>query len=207
MEIDSMMLTDYILDMMDEYEGGQIASPSFQIFLTPELVQSFEMAGKIAKNLQDEFVSSEHLFLALLEIPSQAREILAKFRVTKEGVMQVLETVRNEKKNDLTGPKKNKAIEKFTKNLTALARADKLDPVIGRDEETRRVMEILSRRTKNNPILIGEAGVGKTAIAEGLAIRIAKGEAPESLRDREIVSLDLGILLAGTNIGANLKKD
>src|SRR5690606_27191656 len=106
--------------------------------------------------------------------------------------------LRAGKIEDVDQNKKFKAIEKFTRNLTDMARKDKLDPVIGRDEEIRRIMEILSRRTKNNPVLIGEAGTGKTAIAEGLALRIASGDAPESLRDKELVSLDLGLLIAGT---------
>ncbi|MEK7091917.1 MAG: AAA family ATPase, partial [Patescibacteria group bacterium] len=138
------------------------------------------------------------LFLALLDTPSAARETLLRFKVSREEVVRVLEELKTTDLSNLDGPKKNRSIEKYTKNLTELARKDKLDPVIGRDEEIRRLMEILSRRTKNNPVLIGEAGTGKTAIAEGLAIRIAKNDVPESLRDKELVSLDLGLLLAGT---------
>ena len=198
LEVDSIMLTDYILDSIETGEVAGVATPSYQMYLTPELVRVFDTAGKIAGNLHDEFVSTEHLLLALLDIPSQAQEILQRFRVTKEGVMAILDELRSGKIPDFNEGKKFKSIEKFTRNLTAMAREDKLDPVIGRDEEIRRVMEILSRRTKNNPVLIGEAGTGKTAIAEGLAIRIATGDAPESLRDKELVSLDLGLLVAGT---------
>jgi ATP-dependent Clp protease ATP-binding subunit ClpB len=198
LEIDTIMLTDYLLDTMEGPETANVVSPSYQIYLTPELVRVFDASTKEAAQLSDEFISTEHLLLALLDVPSQAKEILNRFRLTKEGVVQVLEELRSGKLSDVGEGKKFKAIEKYTKNLTELARADKLDPVIGRDHEIRRIMEILSRRTKNNPILIGEAGTGKTAIVEGLALRIAKGDAPESLRNREIVSLDLGFLVAGT---------
>jgi ATP-dependent Clp protease ATP-binding subunit ClpB len=138
------------------------------------------------------------LLLALLETTNQAHEILQRFRVSKDRVLKVIQDLRQNKDRDVEQPKKMKSIEKFTKNLTEMARQDKLDPVIGREEEVQRIMEILSRRTKNNPILIGEAGVGKTAIAEGLAIKISRGDVPESLRDKELVSLDLGLLVAGT---------
>ncbi len=198
LEIDSVMLTDFLLEAIEGQSGGQVAAPSYQIFISPELVQVFDSSAKVASKLNDEFISTEHLLLSLLEIPSPARDILARFRLSKENILRVLEELRTNDLNVGDLPKKNKAIEKFTKNLTEMARQDKLDPVIGRDNEIRRIMEILSRRTKNNPVLIGEAGTGKTAIVEGLANRIAKGEAPESLRDKEIVSLDLGLLLAGT---------
>lgn len=198
LEVDSIMLTDFLLDTLEGPETATVSSPSYQIYLTPELVGALDSSAKIAGNMHDDFVSTEHLLLALLEVPSQAVEILTRFRVTRDSVSKVIEEIRANKMDITDHTKKNKAIDKFTKNLTDLARKDKLDPVIGREPEIRRVMEILSRRTKNNPILIGEAGVGKTAIAEGLAVRIAKGDAPESLREKEIVSLDLGLLLAGT---------
>lgn len=198
LEVDTGMLTDYILDTLEGEVGSTVAAPSYQIYLTPELVRVFDTAGKIAAGYRDEFVSTEHLLLALLDVPSPAKEILTRFRVTAEEISRIIEELRAGKIKDLSHEKKFKAIEKYTKNLTELARADKLDPVIGRDQEIRRVMEILSRRTKNNPVLIGEAGTGKTAIVEGLAIRIARGDVPESLRTKELVSLDLGFLLAGT---------
>jgi len=198
LEIDSLALTDHVLDSIEAFGGGTVMSPSYQIYLTPDLVKVFDISAKIANNLGDDFVSTEHLFLALLDVPSATRDLLTRFKVGREAILNLINEVKAGRVSLLEAPKKLKALEKFTKNLTDLARADKLDPVIGRDEEIRRVMEILSRRTKNNPVLVGEAGTGKTAIVEGLAIRIAKGEAPESLRDREIVSLDLGMLLAGT---------
>jgi len=198
LEVDTMLLSDYVLDSLETPEGSPVLSPSYQIYLTQELVHAFDQSGKIASAMHDEFVSTEHLLLALLEVPSQAKEILTRFRVQKDGVVRVLEELRSTGSDGNAGGKKLRNIEKYTKNLTELARADKLDPVIGRDEEIKRVMQILSRRTKNNPILIGEAGTGKTAIVEGLAQRIAKNDVPESLKDREIVSLDLGLLMAGT---------
>ena len=197
-EIDSIMLTDYVVESLDGHESGAVLSAAYQIYLTPELVKILDTASKIASNLGDEFVSTEHLLLALLETPNQAHEILHRFRVSRERVLKAIQELRQSKGRDLDQPKRLRAIERYAKNLTELGRQDKLDPVIGREAEIQRVMEILSRRTKNNPILIGEAGVGKTAIAEGLAVKIAKGEAPESLRDKELVSLDLGLLVAGT---------
>src|SRR3990167_4128026 len=124
--------------------------------------------------------------------------MLLKMRIDRQTVLRVLEEVKKEKPEESKETKKFKSLVKYTRSLTKLARENKLDPVIGRDEEISRIVQILSRRTKNNPILIGEAGVGKTAIAEGLAMRVASGNAPESLKDKEIVSLDLGLLVAGT---------
>ena len=197
-EVDTIMLTDYVIDHLEGSDSSTVLSPAYQLYLTPDLVRVLDTAGKVAVNLQDEFVSIEHLVLALLETPNQAHEILQRFRVTKDQVLRVLQELRSGKIRDIGEPRKLRSIERYTKNLTELARQDKLDPVIGREEEIQRIMEIISRRTKNNPVLIGEAGTGKTAIAEGLAIRIAKGDVPESLREKEIVSLDLGLLLAGT---------
>ena len=196
-EVDSIMLTDYVIEQLDGSDGGGATAAAYQIYLTPELVRIFDTSVKVAGNMGDEFVSTEHLLLALLETPSPAHEILHRFRVSRERVLNVVQEVRTHDR-EAESQKRFKSIEKFTKNLTKLARHVKLDPVICREEEIQRVMEILSRRTKNNPILIGEAGVGKTAIAEGLAIKIAKGDVPESLRDKELVSLDLGLLVAGT---------
>ncbi|MFA6254092.1 MAG: AAA family ATPase [Candidatus Paceibacterota bacterium] len=198
LEIDSLALTEHVIDSIEAFGGGNVMSPSYQIYLTPDLVKVFDTSAKVASSLNEDFVSTEHLLIALLDVPSAARDLLTRFKVAREAILNVVDEIKSGKISPLGSNKKLKAIEKFTKNLTDLARADKLDPVIGREEEIRRVMEILSRRTKNNPVLVGEAGTGKTAIVEGLAIRIAKGEAPESLRDREIVSLDLGMLLAGT---------
>ncbi|OHA17544.1 MAG: ATP-dependent chaperone ClpB, partial [Candidatus Taylorbacteria bacterium RIFCSPHIGHO2_01_FULL_45_63] len=166
--------------------------------LTPELAQAIEASGRIASSLKDEFVSTEHLFVSLLEVPGGAKEMLSRFRIDKNGVLRVLEELRSSKVTDVGHAKKFRFLAKYTRSLTKLAAENKLDPVIGRDNEINRVIQILSRRTKNNPILIGEAGVGKTAIVEGLASRISSGDIPESLKDKDLVSLDLGLLIAGT---------
>ena len=198
LDTDTILLTDSILESIENPEGGATLSPSYQIYLTPELAQCIDSSTKIAATLQDEFVSTEHLFVAILDGQSQARELLARFKITKEKVLKVLEELRQTKSADAPQSKKPKSILKYTRSLTKLALENKLDPVIGRDNEISRIIQILSRRKKNNPILIGEAGVGKTAIAEGLAIKMATGDVPESLKGKELVSLDLGLLIAGT---------
>jgi ATP-dependent Clp protease ATP-binding subunit ClpB len=159
----------------------------------------FDRADKIAKGMGDDFVSTEHLLLALVEEKStSARRLLDAEGVTADALRSALEELRGSHRvTDQEPEAKYQSLERFTRNLTDLARDGKLDPVIGRDEEVRRVMQVLSRRTKNNPVLIGEPGVGKTAIAEGLAQRIVSGDVPDSLRGREIVALDIGQLLAG----------
>ncbi len=198
LEIDVIHLTDSIVDAIEVPGASATMSPSYQMYLTPELAGVLEASLKVALSLNDEFVSTEHLFLAILESNGQVRELLARFRIDKEAAYHVLEELRAHNITEAQGPKKNKALAKYTRNFTDMARADKLDPVIGRDTEIMRLMQILSRRTKNNPILIGEAGTGKTAVVEGLAIRMAKGDVPESLQGKELVSLDLGMLIAGT---------
>jgi len=198
MDVDMILLTDSLLEAIDTGASSNTISPSYQIYLTPELAHIIENASKIASSMDDEFVSTEHLFASCLDITSQAKEMLSRFKIEKEKVMFLVQEVKQGRVPDTKGPQKNKALVKYTRSLTKLARENKLDPVIGRDEEISRIIQILSRRTKNNPILIGEAGVGKTAIAEGLAMRVASGNAPESLKDKEIVSLDLGLLVAGT---------
>lgn len=169
-----------------------------QIFITPPLVAILEQAEKEMDKIGDDFVSTEHILLAFLSINSPAKKLLETNGVLYENVLQILSELRGAQRVDSPEPEgKFQIIEKYTINLTDLARKDKLDPVVGRDEEIRRVMQVLSRRTKNNPVLIGEAGTGKTAIAEGLAQRIAQGDVPETLKDKELISLDLGSLLAG----------
>lgn len=198
LEIDTVLLTDHLVDSIEAPEATNVSSPNYQIYLTQDLVKVLDSSSKVAAYLKDDFVSTEHLFIAILEVPSQARDIINRFRISRDEVMRVLQELRSSDVTDVSGGKKAKFIEKYAKNLTRLAMQDKLDPVIGRDEEIRRIMQILSRRTKNNPILIGEAGTGKTAVAEGLAVRIAKGDVPDSLKDKELISLDLGLLVAGT---------
>ncbi len=198
LEVDLVLLTDTILEALEGGSAGSVLSPSYQLYLTPELVQALERSAKVATELHDEFVSTEHLFIAIVDVPGIARDTLARFRINRDGIIRTLGDLRTSKAAAPAEGKKNRALTKYTRSLTRMAAENKLDPVIGRDEEIQRVIQILSRRTKNNPILIGEAGVGKTAIAEGLASRIAAGDVPESLRDKELVSLDLGALIAGT---------
>ncbi|MFZ2484850.1 MAG: AAA family ATPase [Minisyncoccia bacterium] len=198
MNIDTMLLTDSVLDTIESPEVSQTIAQSYQIYLTPELAHTIESSSKVAQSLGDEFVSTEHLFIAVLDVPGEARELLLKFKIDRETVIKVLDELKKASPAEPKESKKYKSLSKYTRSLTTLAKQNKLDPVIGREEEVSRIIQILSRRTKNNPILIGEAGVGKTAIAEGLALRMASGNVPESLRDKELVSLDIGLLIAGT---------
>jgi len=198
LEVDIILLSDSLAESLEGAQVGATLSQSYQIYLTPELAQVLENSGKVASGLKDEFISTEHLLVALLEVPSPAMDILSRFRITKPAILKVLEELRTTKSSEPTSPKKPRTLAKYTKSLTKLAAENKLDPVIGRDNEITRIIQILSRRTKNNPILIGEAGVGKTAIVEGLALRMVAGDVPESLKDKELVLLDLGLLVAGT---------
>ena len=198
LDIDVIVLSDLLLEALEVPGVGQTLSQSYQLYLTPELAQALEQSGRIAQELSDSYVGVEHLFLALIEHPGPAIEVLQRVGIEKRQVENALKEVRENSIEDAVQPKKFRALSKYARNLTKLAQENKLDPVIGRDAEIQRVVQILSRRTKNNPVLIGEAGVGKTAIAEGLAIAIIQGNVPESVREKEILSLDLGLLVAGT---------
>jgi len=200
-QIDLLDLRDdieHILETMPKTFGMEQSGLTGQVLLSPSLAKCFQGALKRAKAFGDEFISTEHLFLGLLE-NKHIGNFLVGFQIDEAGILEALKHVRGNQRVDSADPEgKFQALEKYSINLTARAREGKLDPVIGRDEEIRRVMQVLVRRTKNNPVLVGEAGVGKTAISEGLAQRIVAGDVPETLKEREIVSLDLGSLVAGT---------
>ncbi len=173
-------------------EGGEVSGPA------SELVQVLRAAEKEMRELKDEYVSTEHILLALAAHGSKAGEALRAAGATRDALVEALTHVRGSHRvTDANPEDKLEALKKFGVDLTERAEAGELDPVIGRDDEIRRVIQVLSRRTKNNPVLIGEPGVGKTAIVEGLAQRVVNGDVPESLRDRRVVSLDIGALVAG----------
>ena len=180
------------IEKLPKVQGGEQ-------YLSKALASALSVAEEQAKKMGDSFVSVEHLFFALTEKADGAlKKLFAEFGVTQEKFMQELATVRGSRRVDSANPEDTyDVLNKYGTDLVEKARAQKIDPVIGRDEEIRNVVRILSRKTKNNPVLIGEAGVGKTAIAEGLAIRIMKGDVPDSLKDRKVFSLDIGALIAG----------
>ena len=199
LEVDTVLLTDSLIELLEAPPSGSTLSPSYQLYLTPDLAQALEAAVKIAAGFGEPFVSVEHLFLGVLQHPGPAAEVFNRFRIDRAAVVSVMQEFKAGRGGEAAeAPKKMRALQKYTRNLTKLASENKLDPVIGRDAEISRVIQILSRRTKNNPILIGEAGVGKTAIAEGLAARMSSSDVPESLKGKELLSLDLGMLIAGT---------
>jgi len=169
-----------------------------QVTISPELANVLRQAEHEADSLKDDYISAEHIFLAILHHESRVSELLKKHGVSRKAVLTALKNIRgNQRVTDQNPEGRYQVLDKYCRDLTSLARREKLDPVIGRDEEIRRVMQVLSRRTKNNPVLIGEPGVGKTAIAEGVAIRIVSGDVPDSLKDKKLLALDLGALVAG----------
>jgi ATP-dependent Clp protease ATP-binding subunit ClpB len=190
----ALVATEAALAKLPKVSGGGAG----QIYLAPELARVFDTAQKLATKSKDSFVTAERLLQALAMEKSEAATALKNADVTPQGLNAAINDVRKGRTADSASAENAyDALKKYARDLTAAAQEGKLDPVIGRDEEIRRTMQVLSRRTKNNPVLIGEPGVGKTAIAEGLALRIVKGDVPESLKDKKLMSLDMGALIAG----------
>jgi ATP-dependent Clp protease ATP-binding subunit ClpB len=196
--IDTTMLKKEIEALIEKMPKVLGPSPVSQLYITQELKDVFETAFKEAEHLKDDYVSVEHLLLGIINTKNKPSNILIKQGVTPDEVMAAMKKIRGSQRVTDPAPEdKYQALQRYARDLTDAARKGKLDPVIGRDEEIRRVIQVLSRRTKNNPVVIGEPGVGKTAIAEGLAQRITSGDVPQSLRDKRVVALDMGALVAG----------
>lgn len=197
--IDVLMLQKDTEAEVDKFPKVIGATPLGQIYLSPRLKEVFEIALKEAEHLKDEFVSVEHLLIGLTTVGGPSTNLLNRYNITAEKVRALMRDIRGvHRVTDPNPEEKYQALARYSRDLTALARKGKLDPVIGRDDEIRRIIQVLSRRTKNNPVLIGDPGVGKTAIVEGLAQRIIAGDVPETLKDKRVIALDIGALVAGS---------
>jgi ATP-dependent Clp protease ATP-binding subunit ClpC len=196
--VDSNALRDGVSDALDR--SPKLQYDVVQIYTTPRIVKMLEAANAEAERLQDEYVGVEHMLIAITdERDGESARILRQFGIDKEKVYRALQEVRGGARVDSpTAESKYTALETYSIDLTEAARQSKLDPVIGREDEIRRVMQILNRRTKNNPVIIGEAGVGKTAIAEGLAQKIVAGDVPENLKSKRVLALDMAAMVAGS---------
>lgn len=197
--LDTAALKKDVEGEIEKFPKVSGATPLGQIYISQSLKDVFERALVEAEHLQDEYVSVEHLLVALLRKGGPAAGLLGRYGVTVDGLLSAMQEIRGAQRVTDPNPEdKYQALKRYSRNLTELAKKNKLDPVIGRDEEIRRIIQVLSRRTKNNPVLIGDPGVGKTAIAEGLAQRIVQRDVPETLKDKSVNALDMGALVAGS---------